>query len=74
MAIDASVFAALGVDEKSKTKGPQKRYMMFLLEEWHEKIDKPLGKSLTPDEAKLVICNLLAKLASGEWSLVVDKK
>lgn len=74
MALDPLIFEALGEDEKSTTKGPQKRYIMFLLEEWKEKIDKPLGKSLTPDEAKTVICNLLAKLASGEWSLQVNKK
>lgn len=74
MAIDSSVFAALGVDEKEKTKGPQKRYMMFLLDEWKEKINKPLGRDLQPDEAKLVICNLLAKLASGEWTLNMTKK
>lgn len=67
------VLEAVGIEEKSGTKGPQKRYIMFLLEEWKEKIEKPLGKSMTPEEMKNFLCVLLEKLSKDEWKLITKK-
>ncbi len=72
MAIPSDVMSLLVVDSKPESDKPKKRYIMFLLEEWQEKIDKPLGRATTPDEAKMMICNLLEKLSTGEWQLKTE--
>lgn len=61
------------VNAKRKGEGPPKRYIMFLQAEWDTKINKPLGAVVQPEQAKTIITNLLAKLASGEWKLDTGK-
>lgn len=69
------VLASLASEVKARGKSgkPPKRYIMFELTEWHEVIEKPLGKSITATQAKEIFVNLLAKLAKGEWKLETGK-
>lgn len=71
MPLGTDVLSALAVDVKPRKKGegPPKRYIAFLLDEWHEKVDKPMGRGVSAEEAKQMFCNLLAKLNTGEWEL-----
>ena len=70
--ISTDVLLDLAADTKPRKKGegPPKRYIMFELVEWHEKVEKPLGgKYVSPTQAKQIFCNMLSKLASGQWKL-----
>lgn len=59
---------------RKKGEGPPKRYIMFEMDEWRDKVEKPLGGSaISPTQAKMIFCNMLAKLASGEWKLDTGK-
>lgn len=69
MAISSDVLGMLIEPKDEKGESTKKRYIPFLLEEWEEKINKPLGRRVMPDEAKDMICNLLSKLSTGEWKL-----
>ena len=75
MSFDPTVMAELAGEAKARRKGegPPKRYIMFLQDEWDAKINKPLGAVVQPEQAKTIIVNLLAKLASGEWKLDTGK-
>ena len=72
MPLTTSVMDFLAGDAKPRKKGegPPKRYIMFELDEWEAKVDKALGRPLTPTQAKAIMVNLFAQLGSGNWRLV----
>ncbi len=71
--IGSDVMSALLAEKvKKESANPKKRYIPFLLDEWADRIEKPMGRKLQPDEAKEMICNLLKNLADGTW--VLDTK
>lgn len=78
MAIEMGVFDSLVGEAKTRKKGdgPPKRYIMFETDEWHDKLEVPLGSKypIGPSQMKEIIVNLLAKLGSGEWKLDTSGK
>lgn len=65
------VFADIALDMKParETKGEPKRYISFTRDEWHEKLEKAVGRSLSPSEAKEFIIKLLNGIADGTLKL-----
>lgn len=68
------VLATIAAETKTerKTKSEPKRYVPYTLDEWRELVEKPLGRSMTAQEAKAFFAKLLAGIADG--SLVLEKK
>ena len=55
---------------KKKGDGPPKRYIPFLLDEWHATIDKAFGRAMDASDIKKV----LLLICSGELVLTTKKR
>ena len=55
---------------KKKGDGPPKRYIPFLLDEWHATIDKAFGRAMDANDIKKV----LLLICSGELVLTTKKR